>query len=92
MSRDERGNRTQEVIGSIPFSSTNYFNQLAKGQTQNNFACATTLSALPRFRLALPLDSNDLHGPASVRRAAIQEVAGSNSAESFSPAVEMRTA
>ena len=29
MSRDKRGNRTQEVIGSIPFSSTNEVNDLA---------------------------------------------------------------
>ena len=28
MSRDKGGNRTQEVIGSIPFSSTTSFNNL----------------------------------------------------------------
>jgi hypothetical protein len=29
MSRDRRGDRTQEVIGSIPFSATNQINNLA---------------------------------------------------------------
>jgi len=35
MSRDKRGYRTQEVIGSIPFSSTNPFNHLQDGAEQS---------------------------------------------------------
>jgi hypothetical protein len=47
MSRGKRGNRTQEVVGSIPISSTNPMNNVARTLAPNK-NCKCLVSRLVR--------------------------------------------
>ena len=53
MSRDKRGNRTQEVVGSRPISSTKTFNYLAEVLTRNE-NCECLVSRLVRIANRFP--------------------------------------
>ena len=53
MSRDKRLNRTQEVIGSIPISSTNSFNRLERPARTRRRLEATERIALEDLRISL---------------------------------------
>ena len=71
MSRDERLNRTQEVVGSIPISSTISFNQLTEVLAPNQ-KCECLVSRLvPTSRLTT------LQRLTRVFSTRIQEVGGS---------------
>ena len=53
MSRDRRLNRTQEVVGSSPFSSTNCINHLAEVLAPNENCGCLVSGLVPAKRLTI---------------------------------------
>ena len=53
MSRDKRLNRTQEVVGSIPISSTNRLNHLEEIRARNEKCECLVPRLVPAIRLTI---------------------------------------